>query len=660
MPISVDLTTTATTDVRPKTSASKVAGDSSADTNDFAKIYQQESQNQSASSSKNTTPIARADSASEANTTQKTAAKTSSADATASSRDDDDVGGNSAKTAMDATQNSSASTASKTVQQQGTAEPNSSSTDAALDAVVDSAMTQEDTEPSADSITTSVTVTDDLPAESSVSNQTMPLGWSKLWSATQAEATKILSDAAGSEATADPADDKASADSSALNQAANSIVTTVTGGTSTAVQTTAFAQTTPEILEPHADATADTESTEEPITNDAASLMAWMLGLTTNTSQPIAKESTPSSSGNLGMNSSPEHENAVSQAQAAALAALAAADSKTVATTETDTTALQSASSGALPSEAADSVSDKMAQLLAQAGAGQNLQAIQNPAAVSETQANPTNTWLATGAGALSASVASTSLGQSSLTPVQTESASGESEMATADAKVMLGAEVEMLAKVEPISTETGAANLSESLDSSGLTSTSSSGAGSDGTSSFNQSSGREAGTDVSATTASTRQSAPTLAGPPLALQKPEWTQAAVDRVMWMSSQNLQSAEIRLDPAELGHMEVRIDMLKDQAQVTFMSAQSGVRDAVEAQLPRLRELFSQQGLNLSDVNVSDQSASGAWQGAQDQAQARQSNPSGSTSAESDETVFGTMEVSADRSVLGQGLVDYYA
>ncbi|WP_258304815.1 flagellar hook-length control protein FliK, partial [Escherichia coli] len=76
------------------------------------------------------------------------------------------------------------------------------------------------------------------------------------------------------------------------------------------------------------------------------------------------------------------------------------------------------------------------------------------------------------------------------------------------------------------------------------------------------------------------------------------WSEAVADRVMWLSSQNLQSAEIQLDPAELGRMEVRIDMNRDQAQITFLSPHAGVRDALEGQMQRLRDMFDQQGLGL--------------------------------------------------------------
>src|SRR5690606_36584540 len=81
--------------------------------------------------------------------------------------------------------------------------------------------------------------------------------------------------------------------------------------------------------------------------------------------------------------------------------------------------------------------------------------------------------------------------------------------------------------------------------------------------------------------------------GQPLNLQQANLSEAVVDRVMWLSSQNLKSAEIQLDPAELGRMEIRIDMSKEHSQVTFLSPHAGVRDTLEGQMQRLRDMFAQ-------------------------------------------------------------------
>lgn len=85
------------------------------------------------------------------------------------------------------------------------------------------------------------------------------------------------------------------------------------------------------------------------------------------------------------------------------------------------------------------------------------------------------------------------------------------------------------------------------------------------------------------------------------------WDQALGDRVLWAANQKLQSAEIKLNPPQLGPIEVRVQMHHDQAQVSFTAQHASVRDALEAAAPRLREMFSANGFNLVDVNVSQHS-----------------------------------------------------
>ncbi|MCF7202756.1 flagellar hook-length control protein FliK [Pseudomonas oligotrophica] len=150
----------------------------------------------------------------------------------------------------------------------------------------------------------------------------------------------------------------------------------------------------------------------------------------------------------------------------------------------------------------------------------------------------------------------------------------------------------------------------------------------------------------------------PLVPGQPVQMQQAGWSEAVTDRVMWLSSQNLKAAEIQLDPAELGRMEVRIEMNRDQAQVTFLSPHAGVRDALEGQVQRLREMFDQQGLGLLNVNVSDQSARG-WQG-REQGEAGSARGAGPDAGDDAERVVGSSEVAANRAGGGRGLVDFYA
>ncbi len=156
-------------------------------------------------------------------------------------------------------------------------------------------------------------------------------------------------------------------------------------------------------------------------------------------------------------------------------------------------------------------------------------------------------------------------------------------------------------------------------------------------------------------------QRLPLAPGQPVQVGHPGMSEAVVDKVMWLSSQNLKSAEIQLDPAELGRLEVRIELNKDQAaQVTFVSANANVRDQLEGQAHRLRELFAQQGMNQLDVNVSDQSMARGSQGGGEEGQ-RRSAGRGFGGSRDEEAIGGVSEIRTPSSgAAPRGLVDYYA
>ncbi|MGV8886524.1 MAG: flagellar hook-length control protein FliK [Pseudomonas sp.] len=153
----------------------------------------------------------------------------------------------------------------------------------------------------------------------------------------------------------------------------------------------------------------------------------------------------------------------------------------------------------------------------------------------------------------------------------------------------------------------------------------------------------------------------------PIAMHQSGWTEEVVNRVMYLSSANLKAADIQLQPAELGRLDIRVSMVPDQqTQVTFMSAHPAVREALDGQMHRLRDMFAQQGMGQVDVNVSDQSR--GWQGqGQDQAQQGQgqgghTNASGGRLDSMDDELAPTVaEVAATTtSVIGSSAVDYYA
>ncbi|TCT21242.1 flagellar hook-length control protein FliK [Thiobaca trueperi] len=78
------------------------------------------------------------------------------------------------------------------------------------------------------------------------------------------------------------------------------------------------------------------------------------------------------------------------------------------------------------------------------------------------------------------------------------------------------------------------------------------------------------------------------------------------EQVKWFVQAGLGTAEMKLHPANLGTLDVRVTMEADKAHVQFLSPHPVVREVIEAALPRLRETLAQDGLSLGNVSVSDQ------------------------------------------------------
>lgn len=143
----------------------------------------------------------------------------------------------------------------------------------------------------------------------------------------------------------------------------------------------------------------------------------------------------------------------------------------------------------------------------------------------------------------------------------------------------------------------------------------------------------------------------------PLAMHQSGWSEDVVNRVMYLSSANLKSADIQLEPAELGRLDIRVNIAADQsAQVNFVSGHAGVREALDSQMHRLREMLAQQGMTQVDVNVSDQSRQWQGPGQEQQASARTTGQRLEGSGGDEEPVV----AAAPSVVLGSSAVDYYA
>lgn len=92
-----------------------------------------------------------------------------------------------------------------------------------------------------------------------------------------------------------------------------------------------------------------------------------------------------------------------------------------------------------------------------------------------------------------------------------------------------------------------------------------------------------------------------------LPVGQPKWGEELAQKVVWLSSQQHQVAEIRLNPAHLGPVEVTLSIMQDQATAQFSSPHLAVREAIEQALPRLREMMAENGITLGNVMVGSDS-----------------------------------------------------
>ncbi len=188
------------------------------------------------------------------------------------------------------------------------------------------------------------------------------------------------------------------------------------------------------------------------------------------------------------------------------------------------------------------------------------------------------------------------------------------------------------------------------------------------------------AGETAAATPDSTAAVAATLAGQPApaaaaaAASRPvvapplydsQWPQALSQQMIRLGTQGQQSAELQLNPPDLGPLKVVLNVVNDQAQAQFVSPHQAVRAAVEAALPHLRTALSENGIQLGHTSVgADGFASQAGNGNGQQQQApghgRGQAGFGGAAVAAVEPGPGASAAARPARVLGRGEIDTFA
>lgn len=144
-----------------------------------------------------------------------------------------------------------------------------------------------------------------------------------------------------------------------------------------------------------------------------------------------------------------------------------------------------------------------------------------------------------------------------------------------------------------------------------------------------------------------------------LPLQKEMAGEQLAERVQMLMSKNLKHVDIRLDPPELGRMQIKLAINNDQASVQFHVGNAQTRDLVEQAMPRLRELLQQQGIQLTQGSVQqdgNQQFAGQHTGTQ---QGEQGMTSGGQSGQSQRDDDDGSAIAVTVSEQSDG-IDYYA
>ena len=136
----------------------------------------------------------------------------------------------------------------------------------------------------------------------------------------------------------------------------------------------------------------------------------------------------------------------------------------------------------------------------------------------------------------------------------------------------------------------------------------------------------------------------------------PGWSKDLGEHILWLNNKEISAAEIKLNPVHLGPVSIRIDINQDnQASIVFTAQHAETKEALEASVPKLREMLHGQQLNLVNVNISQNP--GSHHG-RPSAQPFQ-NASGSQDRDFEKTSQ-TMELTESEQVISKGLLSLYA
>ena len=86
-------------------------------------------------------------------------------------------------------------------------------------------------------------------------------------------------------------------------------------------------------------------------------------------------------------------------------------------------------------------------------------------------------------------------------------------------------------------------------------------------------------------------------------LHSSNWTQDFSQKIVWLAKNDQQTAQININPPQLGPLQITLQINGDQASAVFASPHAEVRQAIENSLPQLKEMLAGAGINLGQADV---------------------------------------------------------
>lgn len=143
----------------------------------------------------------------------------------------------------------------------------------------------------------------------------------------------------------------------------------------------------------------------------------------------------------------------------------------------------------------------------------------------------------------------------------------------------------------------------------------------------------------------------------PIPINQAQWANHLGEKVVWLARNEQQTAQININPPQLGPMQISLSMSGDQATAMFASPHAEVRQAIEDAMPRLREMLSSAGVSLGEANVGAQLP----QQNRDNRPQFANTPSNGGRIADENDILGRESTSGTLPILrGRGLVDLFA